>query len=65
MLVLKRRCGEKLRIGRDGEIVIEVLEIMSGRVRLGISAPPDVDVDREEVFELKQQRRQEDEESEA
>lgn len=64
-MVLKRRCGEKLRIGRDGEIVIEVLEILTGRVRLGISAPPDVNVDREEVFELKQQRQQDDEEPKA
>lgn len=47
MLVLTRREQESLII--DGDIVVTVLGVVAGRVRLGISAPDDVVVDREEV----------------
>ncbi|MEP4148585.1 MAG: carbon storage regulator CsrA [Halioglobus sp.] len=49
MLVLSRKAGESLVIGDD--IVITVLEIRSQQIRIGISAPREVDVHREEVYE--------------
>jgi carbon storage regulator len=52
MLVLTRRAGESVVIGDD--IVITVLEARGDVVRLGINAPRDVQVHREEVYkELK------------
>jgi carbon storage regulator len=47
MLVLTRRVGETIVI--DGEIQVTVVSVKGDRVRLGIVAPPDVTVDREEV----------------
>jgi carbon storage regulator len=49
MLVLSRRLGEEIVI--DGRIRIVVVEINSNRVRLGITAPPAVSVDRKEIHE--------------
>jgi carbon storage regulator len=49
MLVLSRKEGECIVIGRN--IVITVLESRGNRVRLGITAPPDTPINREEVFE--------------
>ena len=49
MLVLARRQGEEICIGKD--VIITVLQTDRGRVRLGIEAPKDVPVDREEVRE--------------
>jgi carbon storage regulator len=52
MLVLTRRAGESVVIGDD--IVITVLEARGDVIRLGINAPRDVQVHREEVYkELK------------
>lgn len=47
MLVLTRKRDEKIMIGDD--IVITVVEIRGDKVRLGIEAPVDIRVDREEV----------------
>jgi carbon storage regulator len=47
MLVLSRRRGEGVTIGPDVRIV--VLGIKGGQVRLGIEAPPNVEVHRDEV----------------
>lgn len=49
MLILTRKPGETLRIGPD--IVVTVLGVNGQQVRLGIEAPKDVAVHREEVFE--------------
>ena len=49
MLVLSRRVGEEIVI--DGNIILKVVAIQGDRVRLGITAPPDVAVDRLEVHE--------------
>lgn len=49
MLILSRRAGEKLIIGDDVEIT--VLGIKGGQVRIGIKAPKDVSVHREEIYE--------------
>ena len=47
MLVLSRKVGEKLVIGRD--IIVTVVECRGGRVRLGVDAAPHVPIHREEV----------------
>lgn len=48
MLVLTRRAGETLMIGDD--IKLTVVGIKSGQVRLGIEAPKDVQIQREELL---------------
>lgn len=48
MLVLTRHRDERIIID-GGRIVLTVIEIHGGKVRLGIEAPPDVPVHREEV----------------
>ena len=48
MLVLTRRIGEIIRIGPD--IVVTVLGAKGSQVRLGVDAPKDIAVHREEVF---------------
>ena len=47
MLVLSRRDGESVVIG--GGIVVRVLAVQNGRIRLGVEAPDEVLVLREEV----------------
>lgn len=49
MLVLTRRPGESIVVGED--IVVTVIEIKGGQVRIGIDAPREVDVYREEIYE--------------
>ena len=49
MLVLTRRIGETIRIGPH--IVVTILGVNGTQVRLGVDAPKDVAVHREEVFE--------------
>ena len=48
MLVLTRKLGENIRIGDS--VKITVLEVRSGQVKLGIEAPPEVKVHREEIY---------------
>ena len=48
MLVLTRKLGEGIKIGE--EIRLVVLEIKGGQVKLGIEAPFDTPVHREEIF---------------
>ena len=48
MLVLSRKYNESIKIGDD--IVITVVEIRGDKVRLGIDAPKNVSVHREEVY---------------
>jgi carbon storage regulator len=49
MLVLSRKCGEGIVIG-DG-ITVAVLATEGGRVKLGIVAPAEIPVHREEVYQ--------------
>ena len=49
MLILTRRVGETLVIGDD--ITITVLGVRGNQVRVGVTAPKDVSVHREEIYE--------------
>jgi len=49
MLILTRRTGESVKIG--DQVTVTVLGVKGGQVRLGITAPPNVAVHREEVYE--------------
>ena len=49
MLVLTRKPGEGLRIGDD--ITIKIIEVKGGGIRLGIDAPRDMKIYRQEVYE--------------
>ena len=50
MLVLTRSAGERLIIGEDAEITLSILDIRGNQVRIGINAPRNVAVHREEIF---------------
>ena len=49
MLILTRRVGEALMVGDDTKIV--VLGVKGSQIRLGIDAPKDIVVHREEIFD--------------
>ena len=48
MLVLSRKEGERLLIG--GNVVITVVALDGGRVKIGIDAPPEIGIQREEIL---------------
>lgn len=49
MLILTRRVGETLMIGDD--VAVTVLGVKGNQVRIGVKAPKDVTVHREEIYE--------------
>lgn len=49
MLILTRRVGETLMVG--DEVTVTVLGVKGNQVRLGVNAPRDVAVHREEIYE--------------
>ncbi len=49
MLVLSRKKNESIIINND--VVVTIVEIKGDKIRLGITAPKDVPVHREEVYE--------------
>jgi len=54
MLVLSRLKGEKIMIGDD--VILQVVEIRGDKVRIGIEAPKEVPVHRQEVFDAIKQK---------
>lgn len=49
MLILTRRVGEALMVGED--VTVTVMAVNGNQVRIGIKAPRDVEVHREEIYE--------------
>jgi len=49
MLVLTRKLGESIRIGDN--IVVKIVDLDSRHVKLGIEAPKNISVNREEIYE--------------
>jgi carbon storage regulator len=61
MLILTRRVGETVMIGN--EVTVTVLGVKGNQVRIGVNAPKDVAVHREEIYE--RIKREEDQEARA
>lgn len=55
MLILTRRVGETLVIGDD--VTVTVLGVKGNQVRLGVNAPRDLPIHREEIYERIQQEK--------
>ncbi|MFP6815280.1 MAG: carbon storage regulator CsrA [Pseudomonadales bacterium] len=53
MLILTRRVGESLMIG--DAVTITILGVKGNQVRVGVNAPKDIDVHREEIYQRIQQ----------
>ncbi|EAW29597.1 carbon storage regulator [marine gamma proteobacterium HTCC2143] len=49
MLILTRRVGETLMVGE--EVTVTVLEVKGSQVRIGINAPKEISVHREEIYQ--------------
>lgn len=62
MLILTRRVGETLMIG--DKVNVTVLGIKGNQVRIGVDAPKDVAVHREEIYQRIQREKEEKEENE-
>lgn len=60
MLILTRRVGETLMVGDD--VTVTVLGVKGNQVRIGVDAPKDVAVHREEIYQRIQQEKEEPEE---
>jgi len=63
MLILTRRVGETVMIGN--EVTVTVLGVKGNQVRIGVNAPKDVPVHREEIFERIKREHEQDSRAEA
>ncbi len=57
MLILTRRVGETLMVG--DEVTVTVLGVKGNQVRIGVNAPKDVAVHREEIYDRIQREKDE------
>jgi len=55
MLILTRRVGETIMVGDN--VTVTVLDVKGNQVRIGINAPKDVAVHREEIYDRIQRER--------
>ena len=60
MLILTRRVGETLMVGDD--VTVTVLGVKGNQVRIGVDAPKDVAVHREEIYQRIQNEKEADQE---
>ncbi|MBA4502772.1 carbon storage regulator CsrA [Marinobacterium marinum] len=60
MLILTRRVGETLMVGDD--VTVTVLGVKGNQVRIGVNAPKDVSVHREEIYQRIQREKSQDNE---
>ena len=56
MLILTRRVGETLMVGDD--VTVTVLGVKGNQVRIGVNAPKDVSVHREEIYQRIQREKE-------
>jgi carbon storage regulator len=62
MLILTRRVGETLMVGDD--VTVTVLGVKGNQVRIGVNAPKDVSVHREEIYQRIQREKSQEVEQE-